>query len=150
MSKICGWCSGEIQPVAEVKRGLHSQCYQKAWRRGLLSEYQTKRVPDEVRENQVNRYLELVRSGMNQIEACAQIGIGVATMRNRLAVRGLTSKGEPTSTRSLHGKREEIAEKYWLLRGSGFHDLSMSEMAQKIGVSDRTLYRALKEKEYEW
>jgi DNA-directed RNA polymerase specialized sigma24 family protein len=130
---------------------MHNACYLRAWRKGELDDSIPSRIHSpETREKQNAKYFKLVGQGLSQRDACKVIGIKVATMQSRLFAMELTWNGRRRNP-ALRGNYEAIVERYWTLRDSGFHDLSMIEIAAKIGISDQTLYRALRKKaDYEW
>lgn len=63
----------------------------------------------------------------------------------------LRRRGLPDLPRSANGiDYEALAERYWTLRASGYHELTMAQMAEKLGTYERAIYRALKMHRYDF
>ena len=45
---------------------------------------------------------------------------------------------------------KDLVERYWVLQASGYHDQPMRVIAEKLGATERAVYRALKAVRYEF
>lgn len=77
--------------------------------------------------------------GITLKDAAIRLGVHNNTLSHHLRKRGISSRLD----------YDAIAERYWMLRGSGYHELTMAQIAEKIGVTERAVYRALKQNNYE-
>lgn len=143
----CLECGRPIKPRSHTRRGMDNACGQRAVREGRYEEY-SRRIPtpEEV-DAQINRYYELVESGLTATEACAEVGVPYSTMASRVTRLGLSMSGRYPTQKNYD--LDALVESYWMLRADG-NQLSMLLIARQLGVSDRTLYRALKNASYEW
>jgi AraC-like DNA-binding protein len=152
----CASCNRIVRPSREDKftRGLCHTCYSRAWSHDELDKYPRRRTPENhVIEEQVERYLKLVSPGwgFTPKEACRELEIPYNTMATRIRNRGMRMDGSLLTEEKIkyRGKPDRLAEDYWTIRANG-NDLTMTQIASRLGVSDRTLYRALAETSYEW
>jgi hypothetical protein len=147
--RICVECEKPIPSHQDVKRGMDSTCYSRLFKRGHLDKHPRIYPTTQTVEFEVTSYLVAVQQpGCPSPRAiCDKLGVDYDKMNGRLRRTGLGMDGKPLSKK--RGQYEQIVEDYWALRANG-NELTMVKIAEQIGVSDRTLYRALKEVSYEW
>jgi hypothetical protein len=147
----CACCDRNVSFEARFSRGLCTPCYNRLWENGELNTYPRRRTPEDSEiDAQVEEYLKLISPGWNfkPLEACHELEIRYTTMASRLKKRGMCMDGSPLGDRKYRGNYEALVDAYWDVKKKA--DLTVAQTAERLGVSDRTLYRALAEVDYEW
>lgn len=148
----CIECGKLIPENQYIRLGMDQACYRRAIREGRLEPYSGRRASPERRDADIQRFLDIraKHPEMTGREASQAIGVSHSTIIQRMYKKGLRVNGKPKNP--YHGNHEALVEDYWMLRANGGHELTMLEISSKLGVSDQTLYRALRKEgsEYEW
>lgn len=143
--KRCSECGREVE---NLTRGLcPSRCYRKAMKAGLSDApprlLRTTEECDRLTEEILRILSENPAS--TQKSVATELGLAQSTISKMLRKRGY--RLYPNRRKNNY---DTLAERYWTLRASGYHELTMAQMAEKLGTYERAIYRALKMHRYDF